>query len=83
MAGDASVIYGAAAFNLEEMIAAAKVENPQANIYVKLHPETIQGRPKKVSGEDMRWLYDAITRGNPLNYQFEFCLWSLTVIRLY
>ena len=46
-----------------------------------LNEESKQGRPKKVSGEDMRWLYDAITQGNPLNYQFEFCLWSLTVIR--
>jgi len=46
-----------------------------------LNEKSKQGRPKKVSGEDMRWLYDAITQGNPLNYQFEFCLWSLTVIR--
>ena len=29
----------------------------------------------------MRWLYDAITQGNPLNYKFEFCLWSLPIIR--
>ncbi len=29
----------------------------------------------------MRWLYEAITQGNPLNYQFEYCLWSSPVIR--
>jgi len=29
----------------------------------------------------MRWLYDGITQGNPLDYQFHFCLLSLTVIR--
>ena len=46
-----------------------------------LNEKSKQGRPKKVTGEDMRWLYDAITLGNPLNYQFEFCLWSLPVIR--
>lgn len=46
-----------------------------------LNEKSKQGRPKKVSGEDMRWLYDAITQGNPLNYKFEFCLWSLPVIR--
>ena len=40
-----------------------------------------QGRPKKVTGEDMAWLYDAITKGNPMNYQFEFCLWTLNTIR--
>ncbi|MDP2877455.1 MAG: IS630 family transposase [Holophaga sp.] len=39
------------------------------------------GRPRKVSGEVMRWLYRAITMGNPLQYQFEFCLWTLAIIR--
>ena len=29
----------------------------------------------------MKWLYDAITQGNPLNYQFEFYLWTLNIIR--
>ena len=46
-----------------------------------LNEKSKQGRPRKVSGEDMRWLYDAITQGNPLNYKFEFCLWSLPIIR--
>ena len=40
-----------------------------------------QGRPKKVTGEDMAWLYKAITMGNPKNYQFSFCLWTLNTIR--
>jgi transposase len=40
-----------------------------------------QGRPKKISGDDMKWLYDAITMGNPLNYKLPFCLWSLNNIR--
>ena len=35
-----------------------------------------QGRPKKITGDDMKWLYDAITMGNPLNYKLPFCLWS-------
>lgn len=39
------------------------------------------GRPRKVSAEVMRWLYRAITLGNPLQYQFEFCLWTLAIIR--
>jgi len=30
--------------------------------------KTRQGRPKKITGDDMKWLYDAITMGNPLNY---------------
>jgi transposase len=40
-----------------------------------------QGRPKKISGEDMKWLYDAITMGSPLNYKLPFCLWSLNTLR--
>ena len=39
------------------------------------------GRPRKLTGEMMRWLYDAVTLGNPLQYQFEFCLWTLGIIR--
>jgi transposase len=39
------------------------------------------GRPRKMTGEMMRWLYDAVTLGNPLQYQFEFCLWTLGIIR--
>jgi len=40
-----------------------------------------KGRPTKVSGEDMKWLYDAITMGNPLNFKLPFCLWTLNTIR--
>jgi transposase len=39
------------------------------------------GRPKKISGADMKWLYDAITMGSPLNYKLPFCLWTLNTIR--
>jgi len=39
------------------------------------------GRKRKLSADDMKWLYDAITLGNPLNHPFEFCLWTLNVIR--
>jgi len=39
------------------------------------------GRPRKLSAEDMQWVYNAVTLGNPLNYQFDFCLWTLNVLR--
>jgi len=39
------------------------------------------GRPRKITGEDLKWLYDAVTMGNPLNYKLPFCLWSLNTIR--
>jgi transposase len=40
------------------------------------------GRPRKVSGELMQWLYAAITLGDPRQYQLAFCLWSLAIVRL-
>lgn len=46
-----------------------------------LNEKPRQGRPPKVSGDDMKWLYDAITMGCPLNYKLPFCLWSLNTIR--
>lgn len=39
------------------------------------------GRPSKVSGRVLRWLYKSITLGDPTQYQFEFCLWTLGIIR--
>jgi transposase len=39
------------------------------------------GRPRKVSADDMKWIYYAVTQGNPLQYQFEFCLWTLNALR--
>jgi transposase len=39
------------------------------------------GRKIKLSANDMKWLYDAITMGNPLNHKFEFCLWTLNIMR--
>ncbi|MCI0720400.1 MAG: IS630 family transposase, partial [Acidobacteria bacterium] len=39
------------------------------------------GRPRKVSGEVMAWLYQAITMGSPQQYKFPFCLWTLNIVR--
>ena len=46
-----------------------------------LNERSKSGRPKKLSAKDMQWIYDAVTMGNPLNYKFDFCLWSLKIIR--
>lgn len=46
-----------------------------------LKEQSRRGRPRKLSGEDLQWLYDAVTLGNPQNYKFDFCLWSLSVMR--
>ena len=39
------------------------------------------GRPRKVSGEDMKWIYQVVTMGNPQQFQFDFCLWTLNTLR--
>ncbi len=39
------------------------------------------GRPRKVDGTVMKWLYDAITMGNPQQFKFEFCLWTLKIVK--
>lgn len=39
------------------------------------------GRPRKVNASVLQWLYKAITLGDPQQYQFEFCLWTLGIVR--
>ncbi len=39
------------------------------------------GRPRKITGLTMKWLYDAITMGDPRQFKFEFCLWTRKIIR--
>ena len=39
------------------------------------------GRPRKVTGEVIQWLYQAITLGDPQQHQFPFCFWTLAIIR--
>jgi transposase len=39
------------------------------------------GRPSKLSAEAIGWLYRAITLGDSRQHQFEFCLWTLQIIR--
>jgi len=47
-----------------------------------LQEQKRSGRPRKVSAEVMHWLYDAITLGDPRQYQLAFCLWTLNIIRV-
>ena len=39
------------------------------------------GRGRKVDGDVFRWLYEAITRSDPRQYKFPFCLWTLGLVR--
>ena len=40
------------------------------------------GRKRKVDAELMRWLYEAITKHDPRQYEFPFSLWTLGWVRL-
>jgi len=46
-----------------------------------LNEKQRSGRPRKLSGAQIQWVYDAITLGNPQHFNFEFCLWTLKVLR--
>lgn len=47
-----------------------------------LRDEARSGRPRKVSAKVMQWLYNAITLGDPRQYQLPFCLWTLNIVRM-
>jgi len=52
----------------------------RAKGYDGLKDKPKSGRKRKVPGETMDWLYKAITRGNPNQYQFDTFLWTLKSI---
>ena len=39
------------------------------------------GRPWKVNGKTLEWIYEAITMGDPRQFQFEFCLWTRKIVK--
>ena len=49
--------------------------------YEALHDSPRSGRPRKITPEMAQWLYHAVTMGNPRQYQFPFCLWTLKTRR--
>jgi len=46
-----------------------------------LKARALSGRPKKISGQQMRWLYSTIVGKNPLQFRFEFALWTRPIIQ--
>ena len=47
-----------------------------------LRAKPLHGRPRILSGRDMKWIYDTVTRRNPLQYKFESALWTRRMIQV-
>ena len=46
-----------------------------------LNEKKRSGRPRKLTGAQIQWVYDCITLGHPQQFDFEFCLFPLKVLR--
>jgi transposase len=47
-----------------------------------LRAKAISGRPPRLDGNQLRWLYKSITTKSPLQYRFEFALWTRGMVRV-
>jgi transposase len=46
-----------------------------------LKARALKGRPMKIRPGQLRWLYQTVTGKSPLQYRFEFALWTREMIR--
>ncbi len=46
-----------------------------------LKAKVIPGRPPRINGKMMKWIYDTIVQKSPLQFRFEFALWTREMIQ--
>lgn len=46
-----------------------------------LKAKKISGRPPRLTGKMMKWIYNTVVQKNPFQFRFEFALWTRDMIR--
>jgi transposase len=47
-----------------------------------LKAKALTGRPRLISGEQMKWVYETVVGKSPLQFRFEFALWTRQMIQV-
>jgi transposase len=47
-----------------------------------LKAKALLGRPPRISGEQLKWLYQTILGKSPLQFRFEFALWTRQIVQI-